>query len=311
MKPELTVVVATRNRGASVTRTLQTILENGHPSFQVCVVDQSDDDRTATALQPYTGEGRIRYLQSSPPGLARAHNAAISEAATELIALTDDDCRVPSDWLEMVADAFDLDPRIGIVFGNVYPAEHDPSTGLIPGYIRDEPFLARSTRDKVHVDGTGACMALRRSTWERIGGFDEHLGAGTGFPAANDGDFTVRALRAGCFVYETPTVSVTHDGFRTWRGARALVCDYSYGTGAMLAKHLKCRTPRVPHLLGRLAWRWLRGRRHSAAKLGGNRFSCARLASFVRGFAAGLVTPVDRHSLRFKPETKRVKGGGR
>lgn len=311
MRPAITVVVATRDRSASVRRTVQTVLESRYPSFQVCVVDQSDDDLTTASLHPYMGDERIRYLRSSPPGLARAHNAAISEATTELIALTDDDCEVPSDWLEMVARAFELEPRIGVVFGNVHPAEHDSRAGLVPGYVREKPFLARSMRDKVHVDGTGACMALRRSVWERLGGFDERLGAGTGFPAANDGDFTVRALRAGHFVYETPTVSVTHDGFRSWDGARTLLCGYSYGTGAMLAKHVRCRTPQVPRLLGQLAWRWIQGRRHSAAKLGGNRFSVPRLASFVRGFTAGLAAPIDPHRVRFKPEVEPAKGGGR
>ncbi|MGH7893807.1 MAG: glycosyltransferase family A protein, partial [Candidatus Binatia bacterium] len=174
----MTVVIGTRNRGDSIVRTVPTIVAGDHPSWDLHIVDQSDDERTARAIAPFLTDRRIHYRRSRTVGVATARNIAVAEAATELVAMTDDDCEVAPDWLGEIDRAFALDPRIGIVFGNVLPGPHDPRAGFMPAYLTDEPVLARSLRDKNRIEGTGASMAIRRSRWRALGGFDEALGAG-------------------------------------------------------------------------------------------------------------------------------------
>jgi len=185
------------------------------------------------------------------------------------------------------APEHEADPRIGLVFGGVLPMPHDPATGFVPSYVRQDAFLARSLVDKAKIDGMGACMALRRRIWTDLGGFDERFGAGGPFQAADEGEFALRALKAGWFVYETPTASVIHRGLRGRTEAQALVHRYAYGTGAMMAKHVRARTPHAKRLLGTMAWRWALGRMHSAVRIGGGRRRWLRLDGFVRGFVAG------------------------
>jgi len=281
----VTVVVATRNRNASVATTIASLLEGTERPHDIVIVDQSDDDGTAAAVERFAKH--VRYLRSRTTGLARAHNVGIAEARTELIAMTDDDCDVSRDWLAGIAGAFTGDPRVGLLFGGVLPMPHDSAIGFVPSYVRDEPFLARSLVDKAKIDGMGACMALRRRVWTDLGGFDERFGAGGPFHAADEGEFALRALKAGWFVYETPTVSVIHRGIRDRTDAHALVHRYAYGTGAMMAKHVRARTPHATRLLGTMAWRWARGRTHSAVRIGGGRHRWLRLDGFVRGFVAG------------------------
>jgi glycosyltransferase involved in cell wall biosynthesis len=45
-QPKVTVVISTRNRGDRILKTIQTILLNDYPHFELRVVDQSDDDLT-------------------------------------------------------------------------------------------------------------------------------------------------------------------------------------------------------------------------------------------------------------------------
>jgi GT2 family glycosyltransferase len=281
----VTVVIATRNRGTSVASTLASLAATPHQPCAVVIVDQSQDDRTVAAVEPFLRDRRVRYLRSATTGLARAHNIAIGEARTELVAITDDDCEVSTNWLPEIVRAFALDTRVGVVFGDVLAAPHDPATGFVPEYMRSEAFMARSLLDKAGVDGMGACMAIRRRVWEELGGFDERFGAGGPFRAANEGEFALRALGAGWFVYETPALSVIHRGVRSRSEARTLVHGYAYGAGAMMAKHVRARTPYVRRLLGTMAWRWTRGRAHSATRIGGGRHRWLRLDGFVRGFA--------------------------
>lgn len=285
MPEPVTVVIATRNRGPSITTTLTSLAAASEHPGAVVIVDQSQDDRTAAAVTPFLHDPRVRYHRSATTGLARAHNIAIAEARTELVAITDDDCEVSADWLPEIARAFALHERVGVVFGDVRAAPHDAATGFVPAYARHEAFMARTLRDKTEVDGMGACMALRRRVWEELGGFDECFGAGGPFRAANEGEFALRALGAGWFVYETPAVSVVHRGVRSRADARTLVHGYAYGTGAMMAKHIRARTPHAVRLLGTMAWRWTRGHAHSATRIGGGRHRLLRLDGFVRGFA--------------------------
>ncbi len=292
----ISVVLATRNRAGVVADAVRSILENDHPDFDVRVVDQSSDALTENSLQPFLGDPRVRYLRSGSKGRSAGQNAGIREAQGNLVLMTDDDCRVPPDWLQQFEAAFAMDRRIGIVFGNVLPAPHDRALGCIPAYVRRSPFLARSIRDKHRVEGLGACMGVRRSVWQSLCGFDEMLGSGSRFKAGEDGDLAIRALFAGHWIYETPAVWVTHFGLRKWGQLPALVDSYWHGTGAMLVKPIKRGQWQILPLLVRLAGRWVLGRSTVGASLGWRAGRFVRLKSFCRGLLAGARVRVSKET---------------
>lgn len=249
----ISVVISTRHRGAAIVATSRALLATRAPRFDVIVVDQSDNLQTQIALREFANDTRLRVIVSSTRGLACGRNIGIAAATTERIACTDDDCIPTSDWLSEMLAAFAVDARIALVFGNVYAAPYDATQGVIPSYVRAAPFLARTMHDKLNVEGVGACMGLRKSVWHQLGGFDEQLGVGARLGAGEETDFALRVLRAGYAIYETPRVRVTHYGFRDWRTSVALVYTYWFGTGAVFAKHLRCRHWAAVGLLARLA----------------------------------------------------------
>jgi GT2 family glycosyltransferase len=307
--PPVTVVISTYSRGDSIVATVRTILLNDYPNFTLRVVDQSADDVTAASLRPFLDNPRMRYTRSATKGVSAGRNIGIGEAQSELIAITDDDCEVTTDWLWKLVDGFARDSRIGIVFGNVVPGSHDGTSGFIPGYSRHEPFVARGIHEKSQVEGLSACMGLRRSLWQVLGGFDQMLGAGSPLKSGAESDLTIRALLAGYYVYETPDMTVIHHGFRRWEEGRTLIHRYWYGTGAMLVKQLKCGHWPIVQLLLHLAWRWAFGRSRIASSLGTRPQRFLRLVSFIRGFVVGGMTPVDRTTGHYK-QCKYDGGGG-
>jgi GT2 family glycosyltransferase len=196
-----------------------------------------------------------------------------------------------------------VDPQIGVVLGNVMEGPHDRNRGFIPSYVRTSSFLARSIADKHKVEGIGANMAVRKSVWKALGGFDPLLGAGSRFHSGEELDFVIRALLGGFLVYETATAAVVHSGFRPNAGKSALAYDYCFGIGAVYAKHLKCRRWKVLLPLLQLAYRW--AVKEPRVSYGAPPPRSPRLRGFYDGAMAGFGTPVDRSAILYLP------GGGR
>lgn len=153
-------------------------------------------------------------------------------------------------------------------------------------------------------------MALRKSVWRKLGGFDEMLGIGAPLGSAEDTDLTIRALLDGAFVYETPEAAVIHHGFFSWDRQRPLIQRNWYGTGAAFAKSLKHGQLAVLPALTRLGGRWVCGRLSPVAASLGQPARWSILAAFVRGFAAGALAPLDRRSGHYRAGSDR-SGHGR
>ena len=294
----ITVVLATRNRPGGAARAAQSILASDYPSYAVIIVDQSDDASTRAALRGVSDDPRITVIETPPQGLAAARNLGVAQCRTPLVAFTDDDCVAAPGWLAGFADAFAADPAVGIVFGSVVATAYDRGAGFIPAYLVVRARTARSLAGKPTVEGIGACMAVRRTTWETLGGFDESLGAGSALCAGEDTDFAVRTLIAGGSVHETPAASVTHLGFRRWDEGPATIAGYMIGLGAVHAKMLRLAGLGALGPLTALAWRWLA--RGPVVDLNHRPPRVARLAAFLRGAWSGWRKPLDRHRGHFR-----------
>ncbi len=295
--PAVTVIISTCNRGARILTALRSVLANDTQGFEVIIVDQSSDGVTEESIRHLLDDSRVRYERSQTRGISSGQNLGCRLSRGRIIATTDDDCEVPPNWIATLASAFDLNRRIGIVFGNVVAGPHDHDAGFIPAYTRREPYLATGIKEKHRVEGISACMGVRRDVWETLGGLDEMLGAGARFPAAGETDLAIRSLLAGYFVYESPDVYVIHHGFRTRADGRVLIGGYMRGLGAMLAKHVKCGHWSVLRVMVQLASRWAFSR--PVVDLGRRPPRLHRLACFMNGFVSGLSIPVDRSSGHF------------
>jgi GT2 family glycosyltransferase len=232
----------------------------------------------------------VRWLHEPRVGLSHARNLAAREAASELVAYIDDDATAEAGWLENMIAPFAGDPSVGCVGGTIrlaFPpgmprwyhssldgwwSRYDPC----PGGVRDAADYSSLP--------FGANLAIRKSAWVKLGGFDVRMGRGSGVVGGGEEiDFCLRARLEGLRVCTTPAGVVVHHiesqriGLAPlWREAReaglslaALQTDAS-GIGFLrqgAVQLLKCGYPFGLLPLGRRLNYLLRGRMFLVAAL--------------------------------------------
>lgn len=301
------VVVCTRDRPDQLRRCIDSILANRPPGTRLFVVDQSTGPSGATVVDQLTpGDPDLVYLPSSRRGLSAARNEGLSRAGGyELVLFTDDDCEVEPGWVETWQRIFEGDRRRGVGFGRVGTPEVILRGGHIPHFSPPLPFLSAGLElfeHGVEAIGMGANMAVRYGACTESGGFDEVLGAGARFPAAEDLDIAYRILGSGYSLVQSAEAAVVHYGFRSDRAASSLGKGYALATGAMMAKHVRCGGRRAAaitikeliHLAGNVVRAVIRGDRPTGLN---------SLLSFCRGFLLSWRCPVQRSRCLYVPET--------
>lgn len=238
--PTITVVVCTRNRPQRLARTLSALDRQHNRDFSVIVVDQSDGPNPALARRE-AADPSFSVIRDTGRGLSRARNLATAAASSDWLAFIDDDCLVEPDWTQELAAAIQRHPGVDFVSGHV---GHDNSSHrdrfpIATITVRREMRLC-GRRPAAASIGFGVCMAARRSTVERLGGWDERLGAGAPeFPAAEDIDFNHRLLRSGSVAVVTPRLRAVHEQWRSPDELAELLLGYMTADGGVAAKHLK------------------------------------------------------------------------
>ncbi len=279
----LSVVVCTRDRASLVAASLANLKSLRYDRFEVVLVDSaSTGEATWASFRGAVGDDpRFRYVREPLPGLSRARNRGLAEAAYNHVAFTDDDTIVDPLWLDGIDGGFARGADVGCVTGLVPSASLDThaqryfdrrvswSARLAPRVFDLEarggdtplfPFDAGTF-------GTGANFSVDRRLALEIGGFDEALGAGTASRGGEDLDMFLRVLQGGRAIAYEPSAVVWHLHRPSPSALQRQVFDFGVGLGAYLTKHLGDHASRATMLrragagmlhMGRL---WQNGRR--------------------------------------------------
>ncbi len=273
--PKVAVLIATRNRTASLERALRSVLASGYDPFEVVVVDNAPStDSTMELVTAMSASSPVRYVREPRAGLARAHNAGLQVISAPIVAITDDDVVVDHAWLSQIVDAFALGDDVVCVTGAIEPLELEtPAQHWVEDHLGFNKGTTRTVFDlganrpdgrlfpyAAGALGSGANMSFRTSFLQEIGGFDPALGAGS---VAKGGDdlaaFYEAIVRGYRLVYE-PTAVVKHQHHRELDQLERQITGYGVGLGAFLTKVVIDR----PSTLVRLVRLAPQGFRHAA-----------------------------------------------
>lgn len=295
----ISVVIPTRNRPHDVQRCLDGLTRVNYPSWDVLLVDQSEDTRTQMIADRFTSLlPCLLYCRMREAGLSRARNIGIAKTDGDIVAFLDDDCTVTADWLDQVANVFARHPHAALVFGAVKSVPHDWRSHFIPIYRVNEERVLRGRTALVRSSGIGASMYLRRSLSQSAGPFDPHLGSGARFfRSSEDWEYCYRVLATGNEAVLTPSIVVHHFGMRDYKSGAVsrLFRESAYSDGAVDMKLLRCRDAAALALIVAHTWGYISKINLRNLVLRRSPNGLAWIVMYICGLLASFQLGVDRH----------------
>jgi GT2 family glycosyltransferase len=190
-EPEISVVVPTRDRHASLRRTVAALAaQDTHRSWELIVVDDGSEPPVGEDL--LAGVRLARLLRRGGSGPARARNAGIEAARGAIVLFTDDDTEPDPGWIEAAAAHLDAHPdELGV-----------EGTVRTPAY---DPLYAHSLANAAPGAYWTCNIGFRRAALQELGGFSEDYP----FPHCEDLDLAYRILRRGPIGF-APGMGIVH-----------------------------------------------------------------------------------------------------
>jgi GT2 family glycosyltransferase len=251
--PPATLIVCSRNRAPLLEESVQSILAGDEVPAELIIVDQSDVSNPRLAALTTERSCAIRYLHSHTRGECPARNAGIAAATYELLVFADDDVRVAPDWYGQMVRTLVAGGSRSAVTCRILPDDAGRRGGFVPTVHLDEMpavYRGRTVGQPLYTVG----LAIYRSAFLEVGGFDERLGAGGLFPGGEDGDLGYRLLEAGYQIIYLPQAVVYHRAWRPDADYYRVRWTYGIGHGAFCGKHLSRHDPYMLQRMGYEIW---------------------------------------------------------
>jgi glycosyltransferase involved in cell wall biosynthesis len=136
------VVVCTRNRAASLARTLEALARAEPPRapWEVVVVDNGSEDDTHEVIARFRERLPLRAVHEARPGVSHARNAGVAAAAGAYLLWTDDDVTVCRGWMRAYERAFEAHPQAAF-FGGPIRLRFE---GSPPRWVQEQQVFVRS-----------------------------------------------------------------------------------------------------------------------------------------------------------------------
>lgn len=219
--PTVSLIIATRDRADLLARAIDTAFaRSAYPAKELVIVDNGSVERATADLLAHSAHAHAAQIlrRDVPFNFAQLMNGAARAAGGDILVFLNNDIEaLDPAWLDpLVALAAQLD--IGAVGAKLlYPNGAVQHAGIVlgmggfvghagrglPSTARGPHDMLRTVRDVAAV--TGACLAMRRDAFVRVGGFDERFAV-----ECNDVDLCLRLRATGLRVVWTPWPTLIH-----------------------------------------------------------------------------------------------------
>lgn len=192
--PLVSVVVPVYNMEHFLPETLDSILASDYPNFEVVIVDDGSKDGSYRVACSYaTKDPRVHAYTQPNEGACAARNHAVRLAKGEFILPFDADDKMSRTFIADAMEVMQNDADIKVVCPRSEYFGERRGEWKLPSFSLH--LLARKNMIPI-------CALFRKTDWERVGGYDEHI------VAREDWAFWIAVLKGGGKVVTLPRLSV-------------------------------------------------------------------------------------------------------
>lgn len=193
MNKLVSVLIPTYGGGQYLRRTVDSVLAQTYPHFEVIVIDDNgmgteNQKKTQAVMEHYKDEKRVVYVchEVNRNGSA-ARNTGFSHSKGDYICLLDDDDEFTPEKLERQVAGLEQHPECGLTYCTREMYVNGKRTGVKRALPSDDFFFDLVTHRRGISSGT---LMVRREVWQQLNGFDES------FLRHQDYEFTARVAAA-------------------------------------------------------------------------------------------------------------------
>lgn len=236
---KFSLIIGTLNRGEALAYCLQSLKEFEYESFEVIVIDQSQDDKTENLIKNLNWE-KIVYKHVGFRGLSKARNEAMRLANGDYICLVDDDAYYPKDYLNTLCGHINETYEKYIYTGRMWDSI---KKDYFVRYDKLKNARPLSWREMIRYCPS-PCITFPAELVETIGYFDEEFGVGAKYGAGEETDYLLRAAFANyrTVYYENILIEHPHKKLvvnTNVGNEQEKAVNYARGIGAMYRKHFR------------------------------------------------------------------------
>ncbi len=261
---QVAVVIVNHNAGEALAACLKSALSQ---SREVVLVDNaSESAEFESVVAPFAANPSLKILRSPVnAGFAVACNKGAAASSAPCILFLNPDCIALPGLLEKMSDTLHANPHTGMVgplLLNPDGTEQGGGRRSIPtpwkSFVRAFGLWRILRRHDFHMESTappilpvevdaisGACMMVKRSAFEKVGGFDEGF-----FLHCEDLDLCMEFKKLGWSVVFSPEAMVLH-GKGVCSRARPVFVEWHkhWGMLRFYKKHFRSQYPASLHAL--------------------------------------------------------------
>jgi glycosyltransferase involved in cell wall biosynthesis len=186
--PRVSVIIPAFNAEPYITETLDSVLSQTYPHFEVVVSDDGSTDATRERVAAYGS--RVKYVhRENSGGVSAPRNAGVRAASGSLLAFIDADDLMAPGRIAAEVRCFARHPDAGLVFsdyGEFGPDKrqelgHFPSCPMLTRLLAQAPVTAHSmvldsatATEVLLTENFGSSSPMvRRRVFDLVGGYDE------------------------------------------------------------------------------------------------------------------------------------------
>ena len=191
---KFSICIPTLNEEKYVGGILSCLEKQTFKDFEVIVVDGGSQDKTKEIVLKFSGKYPIQFLKSPQRGVSFQRNYAAKKASGQYVIFFDADVMIENDFLERINNHLEKQD-IDILTAWNKPISNKPIDEFI--YLFVNIFMLELIKKK-SPGAVGVFICVRKSSFEKIGGFREKVNFGEDFDLAkrlHDSGFTYALLR--------------------------------------------------------------------------------------------------------------------